>query len=34
MISFIVGLALGAWLGFALAAMMVVHADEKTMASV
>lgn len=29
MISFIIGLALGAWLGFALAAIMVVKADEK-----
>ena len=29
MISFLIGLALGAWIGFAIAAMMVVHADEK-----
>lgn len=29
MISFLIGLALGAWFGFSLAAIMVVKADEK-----
>lgn len=29
MISFLIGLALGAWFGFGLAAVMVVKADEK-----
>lgn len=29
MIGFLIGTALGAWLGFGLAAIMVVKADEK-----
>lgn len=29
MIKFLVGFALGAWMGFACAAFMVVHAEEK-----
>lgn len=29
MISFLIGLALGAWFGFSLAAVMVVRAEEK-----
>lgn len=29
MISFLIGLGLGAWIGFGLAAIMVVKADEK-----